>query len=255
MSPRADPRPKSPARQRPRRRLLRRLLARPLRWLGYLLGAAALWVAAYAVINPPGGYYMATEWIRLGHIQHQWKDISEISPNLVRAAMAGEDARFCEHWGFDFRQIRKAIAEREHGRFRGASTISQQVARNVFLWQGRTWVRKGLEAGFTVLIEALWSKRRIMEVYLNVAEFGQGVFGAEAAASHFWDEPAARLSLPQAARLAAVLPDPKGRDPRSDSAFMSKRTAAIMKGARTLEAEGRDRCVLHPQAARRVGVK
>lgn len=245
MTLRADPGRKTPRAARQRRRgLLGRLIARPLRWLGYLLATVILWVAAYTVIDPPGGHYMAAEWLRLGAIERDWTGIGEISPHLVRAVMAAEDAKFCDHWGFDVEQIGKAIAERKRGRARGASTISQQVAKNVFLWHRASWLRKGLEAGFTVLVEAIWSKRRILEVYLNVAEFGEGVFGAEAAARHYWGTPAAELTLARAARLAAVLPDPKGRDPRRDTAFMAQRASAIAAGARTLEAEGRDTCVL-----------
>jgi monofunctional biosynthetic peptidoglycan transglycosylase len=220
-----------------------RLLARPLRWLGYACAGVILWVGAYTQIDPPGGYYLAAEWLRLGRIERDWVDLGEISPNLARAVMAAEDARFCEHWGFDLVEIEKALAERERGRVRGASTISQQVAKNVFLWHDPSWVRKGFEAGFTVLIEAIWTKRRILEVYLNTAEFGEGVFGAEAAARHFYGKPAAALTLAEAARLAAVLPDPKDRDPRRGSGFMAGRAATIAAGARTLEGEGRADCL------------
>ncbi len=243
MTLRADPKAKTtPAKRKRRRRPLRRLLAALLRWLGYALAAVVLWVGAYTVINPPGGYYLAAEWVRLGAVERDWADMEDISPDLARAVMAAEDARFCEHWGLDFEAIGKAIEERGRGRIRGASTITQQVAKNVFLWHRPSWLRKGLEAGFTLLIESIWSKRRTLEVYLNVAEFGEGVFGAEAAARHYWGRPAAELTLAQAARLAAVLPDPKNRDPRRDTAFMNRRAGAIAAGARTLEAEGRAAC-------------
>ena len=118
------------------------------------------------------------------------------------------------------------------------------MAKNLFLWHGRSWLRKGLEAGFTLMIEAIWTKRRILEVYLNVAELGEGVFGSQAAARHFFDRDAGALSLDQSAHLATVLPDPKGRDPRRASAFMTRRAAAIADGALTLKAEGRDACIL-----------
>lgn len=239
MTLRADQRPKRKPGSRKRRLL--RLLRWPLRWLAYGLTAILLWVAAYAVINPPGGFYMLSEWIRLGGIERDWADLDEISPHLGRAVMAAEDARFCEHWGFDLEAIGEALEARGRGRVRGASTISQQVAKNVFLWHGRSWLRKGLEAGFTVLIEALWTKRRILEVYLNIAEFGEGVFGAEAAARHYFGRPASELTLSQAARLAAVLPSPKKRDPRGGT--VARRAGAIAEGARTLEASGRDGCV------------
>jgi monofunctional biosynthetic peptidoglycan transglycosylase len=205
---------------------------------------ALLWIAAYAVIDPPGGYYMASEWWRLGGIERDWVDMDEISPDMARAVMAAEDANFCDHWGFDVKAIRKALEKNAKGRRTlGASTITQQVAKNVYLWHGRTWLRKGLEAGFTLGIEAIWSKRRVLEVYLNTAEFGPGLFGVEAAAQHYFNRPAARLTLAQGARLAAVLPDPKDRDPRRATTYLSGRAAAIAGGAATLEAEGRDACI------------
>jgi len=239
---RAERRERAPARRR------RRLPGRAALWLlrraGYLLGVLVLWVGAYTVIDPPGGWYMASEWWRLGRIERDWADLEEIGPELALAVMAAEDARFCDHWGFDLDAIGRALEANGKGRrLRGASTISQQVAKNVFLWHGRSWLRKGLEAGFTLLIEAVWTKRRILEVYLNTAEFGTGVFGAEAAARHHFDRPAARLTPDQAARLAAALPDPKDRDPRRGSAFMNRRAAAIAAGARTLAGEGRAGCL------------
>ncbi len=130
---------------------------------------------------------------------------------MARSVVAAEDANFCLHWGFDMAAIRKAIDE---GGNRGASTISQQVVKNVFLWHGRSWLRKAMEAAITPVVELVWSKRRILEVYLNVAEFDTGVFGVQAAAQHYFGVSAADLSAVQAARLAAVLPDPKGRDAR-----------------------------------------
>lgn len=240
--------PKARARQKPatapRRGRLRRLLTWPLRIAAYGLAAVLLWIAAYAVINPPGGFYMASEWWRLGGIERDWVDMDEISPDMARAVMAAEDANFCAHWGFDVEAIRKALEKNAKGRRTlGASTITQQVAKNVFLWHGRNWLRKGLEAGFTLGIEAIWTKRRVLEVYLNTAEFGPGLFGVEAAARHYFDRPAAKLTLSQAARLAAVLPDPKDRDPRRATSYMSGRSAAISGGAATLEAEGRDACI------------
>jgi monofunctional biosynthetic peptidoglycan transglycosylase len=231
-------------RSRPPRRILRRLALRLLRWFGYALAAAILWVGSYTVIPPPGGYYMAAEWVRLGHIERDWVDLEDISPHLARAVLAAEDANFCDHWGFDLKAIEKAITANAQGkRVRGASTISQQVAKNLFLWHGRSWLRKGLEAGFTGLIEAIWTKRRIVEVYLNIAEFGDGVFGAQAAARHHFNRDASALTLDQAARLAAILPDPKGRNPRRATSYMNRRAAAIADGARTLEGEGRAGCV------------
>ncbi|MHA1529921.1 MAG: monofunctional biosynthetic peptidoglycan transglycosylase [Alphaproteobacteria bacterium] len=227
-----------------RRRFVSRLIYWPLRVFAHALAGAILLVGAFTVIDPPGGYYLAVEWVRLGHIEREWRDLEDISPDLARAVMAGEDANFCAHWGFDLKAIEQAIEANARGRrVRGASTISQQVAKNLFLWHGRSWLRKGLEAGFTVLIETIWTKRRIVEVYLNIAEFGDGVFGAQAAARHHFGRDAAALTLDQSTRLAAVLPNPKGRNPRAGTAFMTRRAAAIADGARTLEGEGRAGCV------------
>jgi monofunctional glycosyltransferase len=141
--------------------------------------------------------------------RYQWVDLEKISPNAALAVIAAEDQQFPFHTGFDLKSIRDAVRENAHRkRPRGASTISQQVAKNLFLWNGGGYVRKGLEAWFTVLIELLWPKERILEVYLNVAQFGRGVFGVEAASQAFWRKPAARLSRTEAATLAAVLPNP-----------------------------------------------
>lgn len=195
---------------------------------------AGLWVAAYRFIDPPATFVIVGQ---AGEVAHQPVPLAEISPHLIRAVMAGEDARFCDHHGFDFEEIEKALAA---GAVRGASTISQQTARNVFLWRGGGWFRKGLEAGFTVLIEAIWPKSRIIEVYLNHAEFAPGVFGAEAGARHHYSVSAARLGPDRAARMAAVLPNPAQRRPQTQDRT-SRRIAA---GAATLAAEGRDACAL-----------
>ena len=233
-----------PPRAAPKRRAIwRRLAGAALRALIALVALAVLWVGAYRWIDPPGGYYMLTERVRLGGLDRDWRDLDEMSAHLLRAAMAAEDARFCAHNGFDFAAIQAALAANAQGkRVRGGSTISQQVAKNVFLWHRRSWLRKGLEAGFTVLIETLWPKRRILEVYLNMAEFDDGIFGAEAAARHHFGRAAADLSRIQAARLAAVLPGPKTRDPARPSAFLRRRAGAIAAGAEDLRLTGRDIC-------------
>ena len=158
---------------------------------------------------------------------------------MARSAVAAEDANFCLHWGLDLTAIRAAL---DQGGTRGASTISQQVVKNVFLWQGRSWLRKALEAGLTPVMEALWSKRRVLEVYLNIAEFDEGVFGVEAAAQHYFGVSAADLSDLQAARLAAVLPDPKGRSASDPGPLVRQRTGQIIDGAATIAADGRDDC-------------
>ncbi|MGY6634004.1 MAG: monofunctional biosynthetic peptidoglycan transglycosylase [Alkalilacustris sp.] len=197
------------------------------------------WVALFAHVNPPPGLFMLAERHRLGGVERRWVPMDRISPHMARAAVAAEDANFCLHWGFDMAEIRRAL---DAGGRRGASTISQQTVKNVFLWHGRSWPRKALEAIVTPVMEATWSKRRILEVYLNVAEFDAGVFGVEAAARHYFGVAAADLSLTQAARLAAILPDPKGRDAARPSAFVQRRAASIADGAATIARDGRAAC-------------
>lgn len=200
-----------------------------LRWL-VLLGVfvavfSTLWVVAYRFINPPITTLMVMERMRVDKLEYDWAQLAEISPNLQHAIIAAEDANFCLHRGFSLEDIRKAL--NEDGRRRGASTISQQTAKNAFLWPDASWLRKGVEAGFTVLIETFWPKSRILEVYLNIAEFGIGVFGAEAAAQYYFGVPAKALSRDQAARMAHMLPSPRKRDVRRVSAA---RIAQINEG-------------------------
>lgn len=162
--------------------------------------------------------------------RRRWVSYQRISPHIVRAVIAAEDARFCTHKGFDWTEIKRALEDYGEGdRLRGASTISNQTAKNLFLWPGRNFVRKGLEAYFTVLIEALWSKRRIVEVYLNVAEWGRGVYGVEAAARRYFGRSARNLTPYQAALLAAALPNPRRRSPARPSAYMHGRAARIQR--------------------------
>ncbi|MER2507679.1 MAG: monofunctional biosynthetic peptidoglycan transglycosylase [Amaricoccus sp.] len=223
---------------------------RRVRWLwralrrGLMLAAlvAILLVLLFRWVNPPINYLMAREWIRLGGIERSWVPIRSMADGLPLSAAAAEDANFCRHAGFDLDGIRDALGDRS--RVRGASTISQQVAKNVFLWPGRSWLRKGLEAGFTVLIELSWPKRRIMEVYLNVAEFGEGVFGVEAAARHYFKTGADEIGPRSAARLMAVLPAPRDRSPVSGSGYIQRRGAAIQRGAETIRQDGRAACFL-----------
>lgn len=164
-----------------------------------------------------------------------WVPLDKMSPSILRAAIASEDFRFTEHRGFDFDAIQKAmkanerVERRGRGKIRGASTISQQTAKNVFLWPGRTWVRKGLEAWMTILIEATWSKRRILEVYLNVIEFGDGIYGVEAASRHFFRKPAKSLNASEAALLIAVLPNPRRFHVEAPSAYVRYRQTAIVR--------------------------
>lgn len=159
----------------------------------------------------------------------QWVRLEDVSDNLVMAVMASEDNRFLDHKGFDRVEIKKALDEKKSGkRVRGASTISQQTAKNVFLTPSKTLFRKGVEAYFTVLIEKIWGKRRIMEVYLNVAEMGKGIYGAEAAARYYFNVPASKLTAYQASLIAACLPGPLNRDPAHPSKYMRQRSAQIV---------------------------
>lgn len=227
-------------RKKAKRRVARRKF---LRRIGVVF-CVLLFVPVYAVIlfrfvDPGAGFYMASEARRLDGVKHEWVSLDRISAVMPRSAVAAEDANFCEHNGFDIEAIRDAI---EGGGLRGGSTISQQVAKNVFLWHGRTYLRKGLEAGFTVLIELIWPKERIIEVYLNVAEFDAGVFGVKAAARHYFGVKPNKLSVTQAARLAAILPNPKGRSASRPSNAVRKRTRAIISGAGTIHADGRADC-------------
>lgn len=233
-------------RLRPKRRALWwRVLRWPVRMVLCAFLFTVLWVGLYRFIALPGGIYMATQAWEHGGIRQEWRPIEEISPRLVRSVMAAEDARFCDHHGFDFEAIREAMRLNEQGkRTFGASTITQQTAKNVFLWHQRSWIRKGLEAGFTILIELLWPKQRIIEVYLNTAEFAPGVFGAEAAAQHHFGRPALALTLTQASRLAAVLPNPKTRVASRPSNYIKRRARQIAAGAQTLKADARDTCAL-----------
>ncbi len=161
-------------------------------------------------------------------IRYRWTAWSAISPGMRLAVVAAEDQKFPHHWGFDFESITDAVEEAPaRGRLRGASTISQQVARNLFLWQGRSWLRKGLEAYFTLLLEACWPKRRILEVYLNIAEFGDGIYGVSAAGQAFFGKRPSELRTSEAALLAAVLPNPKRLRVRTPSAYVQERAAWI----------------------------
>jgi monofunctional glycosyltransferase len=222
-------------------------MARGNSWLGRIARAilwlVLLWVAfsagpvlLFRWINPPYSAFMAEAQIAAwAHrdssyvFRHSWVDLKRISPNLPLAVVASEDQKFPEHWGFDVAAIEKAYAlnQRSH-KVRGASTISQQVAKNLFLWSGRSYFRKGLEAYFTVLIEACWPKRRILEVYLNIAEFGYGTYGAEAAAQRFFHKSAARLSRSDAAVLAAVLPSPEHFSATAPSRYVQQRREWIL---------------------------
>lgn len=217
---------------------------RLLRLVGWLL-VGWLLVTFVAVlllrwIDPPTTAFILRERIVAASskpayaVRHRWVDAAQISPYMRLAVIASEDQTFPDHHGFDFHSIDKALDERERGRVRGASTISQQTAKNLFLWPGQSWIRKGFEVYFTLLIESLWPKQRILEVYLNSAEFGKGVFGVGMASDIYFHKPAARLNQYDAALLAAVLPSPKRLRANAPSAYVRSRQEWIAGQMRSL---------------------
>ena len=225
-------------------RMIKRLLLR------ILLIAAAFWgggIALFSILPVPFSAVMLERqigaWLSgdFHYVAHSdWVGMDEISPWMGLAAIAAEDQKFPEHWGFDVSAIEKALAhnERQENRVRGASTLSQQTAKNLFLWDGRSWLRKGLEAGLTVGIETVWSKKRILTVYLNIAEFGEGTFGVEAASRRYFHKPASKLTASEAALLAAVLPNPIRFRADAPSGYVRSRQAWILRQMRQLGGEG-----------------
>lgn len=222
---------------------LRRIFLRAVVVLAVFWGGG---IALFSVMPVPFSAVMVERqlgaWLSgdFGYVAHSdWVSMDEISPWMGLAVIAAEDQKFPEHWGFDVSAIEKALAhnERNENRIRGASTLSQQTAKNLFLWDGRSWVRKGLEAGLTLGMETVWSKKRILTVYLNIAEFGDGIFGVEAAAQRYFHKPASRLSLSEAALLAAVLPNPLRFKANAPSGYVRNRQAWIMRQMRQLGGE------------------
>lgn len=221
-----------------RRRLRRGLIMLPL----LFVLVTGLQVLGLRWIPPTTSAFMLARHVQAWQsgqrdfqVHYQWRDWARLSPQLPIALMAAEDQKFPQHHGFDLEAIDRALARNQRGgRVHGASTISQQVAKNLFLWSGRSWLRKGLEAWYTVLIETLWSKQRILEVYANIAEFGDGVYGAEAAAQQFFGKPATRLGPQESARLAAVLPNPKVYNARTPGPYVQRRAAWIARQVRQL---------------------
>ena len=203
-------------------------------------------VLVYRFIPPPITILMIERLFEGHGLDYRWRPLDQISPALVQAAVASEDARFCEHHGFDFDAMQKALKhnERRPKRIKGGSTISQQTAKNAFLWPGRDYVRKTVEAGYTVLIEALWGKRRIMEVYLNVIEFGPGIYGAEAASERFFHVHADQLTPAQAAHLIVVLPRPLKWSADEPGPYVAKRSRVIGGRIGTVREDGLAQCVL-----------
>ncbi|MCS2165981.1 monofunctional biosynthetic peptidoglycan transglycosylase [Scandinavium manionii] len=227
----------------------------PLAWikrilLRVIITLAVFWgggIAIFSVLPVPFSAVMVERQLgemfsgNFHYLAHSdWVSMDEMTPWMGLAVIAAEDQKFPDHWGFDVSAIEKALAhnEQNENRIRGASTLSQQTAKNLFLWDGRSWLRKGLEAGLTVGIETVWSKKRILTVYLNIAEFGDGVFGVEAAAQRYFHKPASKLTMSEAALLAAVLPNPIRFRADAPSGYVRSRQAWILRQMRQLGGEG-----------------
>ncbi|NRF39891.1 monofunctional biosynthetic peptidoglycan transglycosylase [Pedobacter foliorum] len=207
----------------------------------WFLMVTVLWVLIYRFVNPPITLLMIQRNIERSSddkpfkMEKKWVDFEDISDNMKRAAVSAEDQLFLKHIGFDLKAIEKAFATNQKGKkIKGGSTISQQTAKNVFLWPGRSWVRKGFEAYFTLLIEMLWSKERILEVYLNVIEMGDGIYGAEAAAQSYFGKSCSKLTKSQAALIAACFPNPRRWTPKKATQYIRHRQFLIMKNMRRL---------------------
>lgn len=232
-----------------RRSMLTRTVVFAGKALLVLFLASIAWVVLYRFVPVPFTWPMARDAVQGKHVYRTWVPLSDIAPAVPRAAIGAEDARFCQHNGFDFAAMEAAAARNAKAAQRGitkvfgGSTISQQTAKNAFLWPGRSYVRKGLEAYFTVLIELIWGKPRIMEVYLNIAEMGPGVYGVEAAAEHYFNTTAADLSPVEASRIAAILPQPIKRDAGNPGRFVKRYAKRIERRARVVRNEGIDGCL------------
>jgi monofunctional biosynthetic peptidoglycan transglycosylase len=237
--------PRIPKYKRPNRRSWpARILTFLFRLLLILLVGSVLWVLAYRIINPPITATMMGDVLAGQGATRDWMPIERIDRDMVRASIAAEDSKFCQHNGFDVEAIENAMKRNASGgRIRGGSTISQQTAKNAFLWQGGGYARKGVEAWFTFLIENLWSKRRIMEVYLNVAETGIGTYGVNAGSERYYGHDASAMSASEAARIAAVLPLPKQRGVLSPKGFTRRYGNSITARIGVVARDGLDACI------------
>lgn len=224
--------------------MIRRVFLASLKLLVGLVLVSVLWVIAYRFVPPPFTLTMLGDVVSGHSVTKNWVPLSRIDPNMARAAIAGEDSRFCSHDGFDFYAIAAAYRRTQRdGRIRGGSTISQQTAKNAFLFQGGGYPRKAAEAYFTFLIEKIWGKRRIMEVYLNIAETGIGTYGVDAGAMRYFGHGAARMTPAEAGRLAAVLPQPKKRAAIAPRGFTRRHGSAISRRVGVVRNDGLDRCL------------
>jgi monofunctional biosynthetic peptidoglycan transglycosylase len=235
-----------------RRRRPKRQRSWPARIIGWIVKSVVLfivvsllWVLLYRFVPPPFTFTMAGDLLGGRAVTRDWMSLDEMDRDMVRAAIAAEDSKFCTHWGFDQDAIAEAMRRNARGGsvIRGGSTISQQTAKNAFLWQGGGYVRKGLEAWFTLLIENLWGKRRIMEVYLNVAETGIGTYGVNAGSQRYFGHPASAMSRIEAARIAAILPLPKKRGAVAPQGFTRRYGNSISARIGVVAGDGLDGCV------------
>ena len=234
-----------PVRTRRRRSWPRRIIGWIVKAVLIFLVVSVLWVLLYRFVNPPITFTQIGDLLAGNGARREWMAIERIDRDMVRAAIAGEDSNYCEHGGFDRQAIEEAMRRNARGGsvIRGGSTISQQTAKNAFLWQGGGYFRKGLEAWFTLLIENLWSKQRIMEVYLNIAETGIGTYGVNAGAQRYFDKDASNLSRNEAARIAAVLPLPKEREAITPSGFTRRYGNSIAARINVVRRDGLDNCL------------
>lgn len=221
--------------------IVKRTIAVVTRVFLWFLMTSVLWVVVYRFVNPPITLLMVQRNIerkndnKPSKMEKKWVDFEEISDNMKRAAVSAEDQLFLKHIGFDLKAIEKAFETNKKGKkIKGGSTISQQTAKNVFLWPGRSWIRKGFEAYFTLLIEFFWSKERILEVYLNVIEMGDGIYGAEAAAQEYYGKSCKKMTRAQAALIAACFPNPRRWTPKNATPYIRHRQYLIMRNMRRL---------------------
>jgi monofunctional glycosyltransferase len=218
-----------------------RMMRRLLRGMLWFVGLTVAWVLIYRFVPPPLTYLTVRDEFAGAKVQKDWTSLDDMTANIAYAAIAAEDKNFCSHHGFDFDAIKQARRANAKGKpLRGASTISQQVAKNAFLWPQRSYVRKGLEAYFTVLIEVLWPKRRIMEVYLNIAEWGPAVYGAQAASVHYFDKDADALTRTEASRLVSILPSPLKWSPTHPSRRVGRKSRNVRKALGTVRSQYSD---------------
>ncbi|WP_431355798.1 monofunctional biosynthetic peptidoglycan transglycosylase [Caulobacter segnis] len=236
--------PKKPAKPKGRAGRLIGMILMVLLLVGVV--GPVMTVIVYRFVPPPITFLMVQRMFEGKGLDRKWIALDDMSPALPRAVIAAEDAKFCQHNGFDFTAMQKAMKnnERRPSKIRGGSTISQQTAKNVFLWPQRSYIRKGLEAYFTVLIETIWGKKRIMEVYLNSIEMGPGIYGAEAAAQRYFRVSAADLSNAQAARMAAILPSPLKWKAARPGPYVKRRSRKITAAAGTVRRDGLAACVI-----------